>query len=169
MAANHADAGAAYGQLISDQLTQERSRKTSLEARGVTVITTSGTLVTLLFGLTAGLTAVSGFKLPGGAKLPLLLALIAFVVAAGFGIVTNMPLRYQEVTPQGLAKLVNARFWTAPPTVGELRVAAAQVALLSAARSANNLKVRLLIVAIAAELLAVAFLAWAVAAILWRG
>jgi hypothetical protein len=80
-----------------------------------------------------------------------------------------MPLRYQEVTPQGLAKLVNARFWTAPPTVGELRVAAAQVALLSAARSANNLKVRLLIVAIAAELLAVAFLAWAVAAILWRG
>jgi hypothetical protein len=166
-AADHADAGAAYGQLIADQLTQERSRKTSLESRGVTVITTSGTLVTLLFGLTAGLTAASGFKLPSGAKLPLLLALIAFVIAAGFGILTNMPLRYQEATPEGLGKLVNAKYWTAPATTGELGVAAAQVALLSAARSADNLKVRLLIVAISAELLAVAFLAWAVAVILW--
>jgi hypothetical protein len=135
----------------------------------VTVITTSGTLVTLLFGLTAGLTAASGFKLPGGARLPLLLALIAFVIAAGFGIVTNMPLRYQEMTPQGLGKLVNARYWTAPPAVGELRVAQAQVAVLSAARTANDLKVSLLIAAISAELLAVAFLAWAVAVILWGG
>jgi hypothetical protein len=168
-AADHADAGSGYGQFISDQLTQERSRKTSIESRGVTVVTTSGTLVTLLFGLTAGLTAASGFKLPGGAKLPLLLALIAFVIAAGFGIVTNMPLRYQEATPAGLAKLVNAKSWTAPATTGELSVAAAQIALLSAARSADNLKVQLLIVAISAELVAVAFLAWAVAVILWGG
>ena len=98
-----------------------------------------------------------------------MLALIAFVIAAGFGIVTNMPLRYQEMTPQGLGKLVNARYWTAPPAVGELRVAQAQVAVLSAARTANDLKVSLLIAAISAELLAVAFLAWAVAVILWGG
>jgi hypothetical protein len=64
---------------------------------------------------------------------------------------------------------VNARYWTAPPAVGELRVAQAQVAVLSAARTANDLKVSLLIAAISAELLAVAFLAWAVAVILWGG
>ena len=81
-AADHADAGSVTASSSPISLTQERSRKTSIESRGVTVVTTSGTLyVTLLFGLTAGLTAASGFKLPGGAKLPLLLALIAFVIA----------------------------------------------------------------------------------------
>jgi hypothetical protein len=162
-----ADAGAAYGQLISDQLTEERNRKSSLEARGVTVITTSGTLATLLFALTAGLTASSDFKMPEDAKLPLLLALIAFVAAATCGLATNVPLLYRETTPQGLAKLVDAKYWTAPSAIGQLRVAAAQVTLLTASRSANNLKVRLLIAAVAAELLAVIFISWAVAAILY--
>lgn len=169
MAAEATDAGAAYSQLISDQLAEERTRKSSLEARGVTVITTSGTLATLLFALTAGLTSVASFKLPGGAKLPLLLALVAFIVAAVCGLTTNMPLKYREATPQGLARLVDARYWTAPPVVGQLRVAAAQVTLLGAARLANNLKVRLLIAAVAAELAAVIFLAWAVACILYSG
>lgn len=96
-----ADAGTAYGQLIADQLSEERSRKASLEARG-------------------------------------------------------------------LARLVDARFWAAPAKIGELRVAELQVALIAAMRSANNLKVRLLIFAIAAELIAVIFLFWAVAVILYH-
>jgi hypothetical protein len=162
-----AAAGVAYGQLIADQLTEERARKSSLEARGVTVITTSGTLATLLFGLTAGLTAVTSFKLPADAKLPLLLTVIAFVIAAMCGLATNLPLIYWEPTPKGLAKLIDSRYWTAQATVGQLRVAAAQVTILSAARAANNIKVRLLIAAAAAELLAVVFLTWAVAIILY--
>jgi hypothetical protein len=163
-----AQAGLAYSQLIADQLAEERDRKSTLEARGITVITTSGTLATLLFGLTAGLTVATSFKLPSAARLPLLLALIAFVVAAMCGLATNMPLIYREATSRGLAKLVDARYWTGPATVGQLRVAAAQVTLITAARSANNLKVRLLIAAVAAELLAIVFLSWAVASILYR-
>jgi hypothetical protein len=161
------DAGAAYGQLIVDQLTEERNRKISLEARGVTVITTSGTLATLLFALTAGLTAAAKVKLPESAKLPLLLALVAFVIAALSGLATNVPLRYRETTPQGLARLVDAKYWTAPPEVGQLRVAAARVTVIAATRSANGLKVVFLIVAVFAEFLAVVFLVWAVAGILY--
>jgi hypothetical protein len=167
MATDNDNAGAAYGKLIADQLTEERSRKTSLETRGIAVITTSGTLATLLFALTAGLTAASSFKLPADAKLPLLLSLVAFVIAAMTGLATNVPLIYREPTPQALAKLVDARYWTGPATIGQVRVAAAQVSVLSAARVANNLKVRLLVAAAGAELFAVAFLAWAVAAILY--
>lgn len=161
------DAGTAYGQLIADQLAEERNRKISLEGRGVTVITTSGTLATLLFALTAGLTAAAKFKLPESAKLPLLLALLAFVIAALSGLATNVPLRYREATPQGLARLVDARYWTAPPEVGQVRVAAAQVTVIAATRSANNLKVVFLLVAVFTEFLAVVFLAWAVAGILY--
>jgi len=154
--------------LITDQLAEERSRKTSIEARGVTVITTSGTLTTLLFALTAGLTAAAKFKLPEVAKLPLLLALVAFVVAAIFGLATNMPLQCKEATPLGLARLVDAKYWTAPPQIGQLRVAAAQVTIIAAFRSANNLKVVFLIVAISIELLAIVFLARAIASILYN-
>jgi hypothetical protein len=164
---NVAQAGAAYSQLICDQLAEERDRKSSLETRGITVITTSGTLATLLFALTASLTAATSFKLPGDARLPLLLSLIAFVAAAMCGVATNVPLRYREATSRGLAKLVNAQYWTGPESVGQLRVAEARITLIAAARSANDLKVRLLISATAAELLAVIFLSWAVAAILY--
>jgi hypothetical protein len=59
-------------------LSEERNRKASLEARGVTTVTAAGTLVTLLFALTAGVTAAPGFKLPAGAELQV--ALIAACV-----------------------------------------------------------------------------------------
>lgn len=162
------NAGAAYCQLITDQLAEERGRKASLEARGVTVITTSSTLATLLFALTAGLTAAATFKLPGPAKLPLVLALCAFATAAVLGLMTSIPLGYQEPTPSGLARLVDANFWTAPTEIGQLRVASAQVTALAAARSANGLKVRLLVGAISCELLAIIFLTWAIVNILYN-
>ncbi|MGA8458581.1 MAG: hypothetical protein WB800_24500 [Streptosporangiaceae bacterium] len=49
-----------------------------------------------------------------------------------------------------------------------MRVAELQVALIAAMRSANNLKVRLLIFAIAAELIAIIFLFRAAAVILYH-
>lgn len=71
-------------------------------------------------------------------------------------------------TARGLAKLVDARLRAAPAKIGELRVAELQVALIAAMRSANNLKVRLLIFAIAAELIAIIFLFRAAAVILYH-
>ena len=162
-------AGHSYSQLIAEQLTEERSRKASLEARGVTIITTSSSLATLLFALTAGLTAAARFILPGLARAPLLLALVSFVLSAVFGLAANLPLKYREPTPAGLAKLISNNYWKAPAEVGEMRVAEAQVAGLAAARAANNLKVALLTTGIILELVAVALLAWAIAEILYAG
>jgi hypothetical protein len=125
-------------------------------------------LATLLFALTAGLTVTASFKLPASSKLPLLLALVAFVISAVLGLAVNIPLLYQEPTSRGLARLVDARYWTGSPEIGQLRVAEAQVTTLAAARSANGLKVILLLSAILAELLAVAFLSWAIISILYN-
>jgi hypothetical protein len=161
------NAGAAYNQLIADQLWEERSRKSSLEARGLAVITTSGTLATLLFALTAGLTTAAHFKLPGHARLPLVLALVAFVLAALLGLITNIPLQYKEPSPDGLAVLVDANYWSASAEIGQIRVAQARVSTLAAARSANAQKVTLLLGAMFFELLAVGFLTWAIIAILY--
>ena len=160
------NAGTAYGLFIADQLSEERNRKNSLEVRGLGVITTSGTLATLLFALTAGLTSASDFKLPGHAKLPLVLALIAFAIAAALGLITNIPLGYKEPTAAGLAVLVDEKYWSGPAEIGHLRVAEAQVTALAAARSANGQKAALLLIAMLFELLAAACLVWAIAVIL---
>ena len=161
------NAGTAYGRLIADQLAEERARKSSLENRGVAVITTSGTLATLLFALTAGLTSASNFKLPGHARLPLVLALAMFGLASALGLAANIPFLYKEPGAAGLAVLLDARYWAAPANIGQLRVAEAQVAALSAARSANGQKVALLIIAMFLELLAIFFLVWAIVTILY--
>ena len=163
-----ANAGEAYGRLIDDQMSQERQRKASLESRGITVITTSSALATLLFALTAGLTSASKFKLPGSARLPLVLTLTAFVLAAALGLIVNIPLKYREPTAHGLEKLRKPVYWSAPAQVGQLRVVQVQIASLKAARVANRIKVGFLLGAIAFELLAVIFLAWAIGLIIYN-
>ncbi len=161
------NAGASYGALIADQLSEERSRKSTLEARGIAVISSSGVLVTLLLALIASVTATTKFRLPGPARLPVLLALVAFISAAICGLMTNVPLRYKEPTVSGLVKLLSANYWAGSAEIGQLRVAEALVTTLAAARSANALKVYFLLSAIFFELLAVIFLSWAAAGIIY--
>ncbi len=163
------NAGEAYGQLIADQLTEERDRKTSLESRGITVITTSGSLAAVLFGLTAVLSSATHLQLPGSARLPVVLAVASLVIAGILGLATNIPLRYKEPTVRALAGLLHANYWTGPSEIGHLRVAQAQVKTIAAARRANGLKVSLLVAAMLCELLAVIFLAWAVASMAYTG
>jgi LysM repeat protein len=103
------------------------------------------------------------------AKAFLLLALVIFVLAAVFGLATNMPLRYEEPTPGGLAKLLNSRYWDASATKGQIRVAEAQVNTLSVGRATNDKKVNRLVWAIRFELAAVACLAVAIGFILYEG
>lgn len=53
-----------YAAYVNEQLAAQDSRKTSIEQRGIAVITTSGTLVSLLFGLVAVLTAADDYQYP---------------------------------------------------------------------------------------------------------
>jgi hypothetical protein len=54
--------GPIYVELLKERLQEERAHKTSLEQRGLSVITSSGTLVTLLFALAAVVTASKSFS-----------------------------------------------------------------------------------------------------------
>lgn len=84
-------------ELMADQLQAERTRHASIEQRGITVITTSGTLITLLLAL-AGLTGrTAGFKLAKNAQVWLLTALIFLTLAAIAGIIVNFPGRGRSV------------------------------------------------------------------------
>ena len=157
-----------YAAYIKDQLDGQDARKQSIEQRGITVITTSGTLVSLLFGLAAVLTGVQNYKLPSGAEHWLYAALVAFVVAAIGGIVTNLPLTYIGVRAADLRTAVK-RKWNDKPEIAEQRVAATQVNVLDRAKQLNTIKAWVLFGGIVAELFAVVFLALAIRIVLTSG
>jgi hypothetical protein len=161
------DAGGAYTAFIADQLSEERNRKTTLEGRGIVVINTASALATLLFALTTVVTRAAKFRMPGSALIPLVLALVFFVCASICGLLTNVPLRYREPAAAGLAKLVDPSYWSGPRETGELRVAEANVKTLASARSANGLKVMLLLLAVGFEILAVMALSWTIVSIMY--
>ncbi len=158
-------AGAVYAEVVRDQLTGELDRKESFEQRGITVVTTSGVLVSLLFGFAA--LGASG-PIPIDATTPLLLALGAFSLAAIFGLATNIPRPYEELEISALQRLVEKTWWEAAPSDGARRVAEARLVALGSARQRNTQKGNLLMTAIALEVLAVAALSTSVRLILVR-
>jgi hypothetical protein len=148
-------AGAVLMQLLRDQMDEERARKHSLEQRGITVITTSGALVTLVLALSAVVPAAAGKAIPVAARVPLLVALVLFATAALMGLATNWPFGLVAIKAGSMGPLLERSRW-----VGDKSAAARSVALMLldqivTAESANGIKANLLIGAIAAEACAV--------------
>ncbi len=161
-----ATAGDAYSELIGEQLAEERERKTSLEQRGLAVITTAGVLVSLLLGLAAVVTSAKGFAVPDLARYLLAVALALFLGAAVTGIVTNWPRKYIEVADSDLERLTQPNLWEGPVLVGSRRAAEVRVMILRKARAINRAKARVLNWAMVLEVAAVAVVAVSVAVIL---
>jgi hypothetical protein len=128
------------------------------------VITTSGTLVTALLAVAALVSRSSDFELSTAAATLVSVATAMFLIAASAAIATNVPRSYEEVGEGELHSWVNADTW--PDRDAERTAAARRVDLLLAARRANDIKARWLIVAMGSEVLAVLALTVAVAIVL---
>jgi hypothetical protein len=160
------EAGSIYASFIGDQLEDERSRQTSIEQRGLSVITTSGVLVTLLFGFSALVTRTTSFQLENPARLFLEVSLISFVVAAVSGILTNWPLPYSPVDEEDLKRLIEPNYWHRSSSPAARRVAEDQIETLTEMHRSNNFRSRVLLAAMAAEILAIILLACSIGVIL---
>ena len=158
-------AAAVYAPYIAAQVASQEERKNSFEQRGLAVITTSGVLVSLLFGLTAVLTSAANYHLPDAARVPIFAALFCFVVAAIAAIATNLPQRYRGVTTDALKKQIE-QHWEDTGTDARRAVAITELDVLERAKQHNHKKGDALAIAIRAEIAAVCFLAVAVGAIL---
>jgi hypothetical protein len=154
-----------YLEYIKDQVAQQDERKESIEKRGLAVITSSGTIVSLLFALVAILTGVEKYELPAGAEPWLGAALGGFGLATLAGILTNLPLRYEAVEAEELEKAIQ-HSWDDAPEKAEREVAATEIKVLATAKWLNTLKGWILIVAISSQLVAVISLTLAIRAIL---
>jgi hypothetical protein len=159
-------AGAAFRSVVDDQLKREDVRKTSFEGRGLSIITSSGTIVTLVFGLAALATKATDFKLDSTSKTALAVALVLFVAAAACGIGANIPMGYGEIQKPGLDRLVSEEYWLGDLALAQRRVAEAEVDQIVIARRSNGRKAHLLIGGLTLEVLGVLAVAIAVLLIL---
>jgi hypothetical protein len=157
-----------YADYIKEQLDAQEARKLSLEQRGLAVITTSGVLVTLLFGLTAlSVRRESTFIIPDAAAVLLIVALVFFVLAALCAIVTNVPRSYEGVTVDALRGAVRER-WEDSEAVASEMVALTRLKMLASAKKNNDAKGIALVIAMSLEILAVALVGAAVGFVLWE-
>jgi nitrate reductase NapE component len=158
---------ALYAEYIKEQLNAQEARKVSLEQRGLAVISTSGVLVTLLFGLTAlSVRRESTFVVPDTAAAFLVAALVFFVLAALSAIITNLPLSYEGVTVDALRQAVRARWEDSEATASEM-VALTRLKVLASAKANNELKGKALVAGMSFEIIAVALVGAAVGFVLW--
>ncbi|HST54474.1 MAG TPA: hypothetical protein VLJ42_01090 [Solirubrobacteraceae bacterium] len=151
---------------MKDELAAQDARKASFEQRGQTVITTAGTLVTLLFALAALSTRQAAtFMLPHTARTWLLIGLAFFFASAIAALITNAPLVYQVVPVEKVRDRLNRE---TPPTAGRAAKAIALTRLdaLASAKKRNAIKGWALAIAFGLEALAVGCVAIAVSKIL---
>lgn len=160
-------AGAVFASFIETELATERDRRAKLDARGVGVLTTSGTLVTLLFALGALVTSLDAFE-PGRLTVSLLtVALVAFVIAGSLGLLGHRLVKYQLVNPREMLKW-QARdgWWHDDSDKARRLIALGNIKTLITLRNGNERKAGLLTKALWAQLAALFFLAAAVASTL---
>lgn len=149
--------GFVYADLIDRELADEQSRSAGFEQRGLAVITTSGTLATLLAGLVAVASGSDELGFAPEAKGALVAALALFVVASFFGLMVNAPGLTNRPAPLELKRLLD-QGWEDLPEFARRSVAHLRVQILSSVRELNKTKAARLKIAIELEIGAVAAL-----------
>lgn len=156
------DGGSVLASYISTQLAKQDARKASLEQRGLAVITTSGVLVTLLFGLVALSTrSADTFILPKHAAYLLAIAVVCFAIAAVTAILTNVPIGYEEPDIEPIRKVARDE-WDTPRPKMMRDAALTDLKVLADAKRKNDVKAKLLFRAVSFEVAAVVLVAAAV-------
>lgn len=156
---------AAYGEFVKDELGAQDKRKASFEQRGLAVITTSGTLVTVLFALAALSTkSAATFTLPHTASVWLSVALVLFFLSALAGLLTNAPLVYQATPVENIRKRLREEPRSAAAAAKD--IAFTRLDALEAAKKLNGIKGWSLAAGLSFEALAVGCVAVAVGLIL---
>ena len=150
-----AEGSEVYTDFIKSMLDAEDSRKSSLEQRGIGIITTSGTLVTLLFGLTTAITGAKAFTFPPAARDWLAPAAILFVAAAAAGMVVNVPLFYGKIE---VRRTDLETVWQDDAPDARAAVTAVRLERVHAGQSVNNVKAWILVIGALLELAAVTML-----------
>ncbi len=156
-------AGKVYETLVGSLLTAEQDRRKSVEGRGATILTTSTTMLTLIFGLTIILTGKDYVFRNHNAVCFLTLALAAFVVSAAVAIfVQTYGFKYAVTSTKTLESLVEEVNWDRTEDDARRMWVNRQVQTIKSLRQGNNRKAGLAMWSLGFEVLAIALLALSV-------
>jgi hypothetical protein len=150
--------GAQYAEFIEDELEKEDRTLSEFRQRALTVVTTSGGLVTLAAGLIAIAAGSRKDYLPTAGRGPLAWAIVTYVLAALVALVVNVPtFKVRRATAATLQARVNGdEFWVVESESDSLRaVADKRVTTLKTLRDANRWRAKALTVAIFLEVVAI--------------
>jgi hypothetical protein len=148
-------------EFVASELGKEEDRRSSLEARGLSVATIAGAIVALLTALRQVAGSATLNMGQGSARVLLFACIFLFVCASFVGALTNTPRRFSLVDPQGLLKLAPALWEESADSVKKM-ILSSQLLYLDEAQRANDHRGRLLFSAIVVLALAVMVLALAV-------
>jgi hypothetical protein len=159
-------AGPIYLEAITAALTDEASRKSSIETRGAGIISTSGTLVTLLFGLAALITKQSDYQLPSSVIPLLVVALALFAIAIVVAFASFVPRSgYEAMSTADLRTHVTSN-WDQTAEAAKKGISTNRLDALETARRKNGQKAFCLTTSILVQMIAVGVVGLAVASIL---
>lgn len=153
--------GKSYAAFIEGEVKAEQQRRASLDTRGLAVVTTSGSLTTLLAAVGAFVTSRDGFVLPSGTIIPLTVTLMAFSLAALCGLLASHNRQYFVAGQETLALMVGER-WPTSEVDARNVVADIHTGTVSSLREGNNGKAALLMAGLGLQLLGLAALSVAV-------
>jgi len=159
-------AGPIYYDFLEKLIAEQDQRKDSLERRALAVITTSGTLVSLLFGLVSVLTKAEHFSLPRASHSYIAAALILFVSSAFLAIVTNAPILYRNIDPSDVDAVLKEN-WSEDRDFAEQIISTTRSVVFKTAQKVNEFKAWTLVAALVLQVGAAATLAVAVAEIIF--
>jgi hypothetical protein len=157
--------GQTYLSFMTRELQAERERRAALDARGVSVVTVSGSLATLLAAVGAFVSGQTGFTLPATAEAPLTLTLLAFATAAILGIGASAGRLYAVTPAATLTEMLTDR-WPTSEADARNFVATQDVKTIRTLRSGNNKKANYLVAALAVQVVGLVTLTYAVFRIL---
>ncbi|MHA7665613.1 hypothetical protein [Mycolicibacterium sp. HS_4_1] len=157
-------AGKVYEQLVAAVAAAEFDRKKALEGRGTIVVTTSTSLLTLIFGLTAVVTG-SDHMFKNRCAVELLIAsLSAFLVSAVIAIfIAAQTTTYKLPALDTIMNLTGDDCWHAPEDDARRMWVDRQAHTIKSLREGNNRKAEALTWSLGAQVLAIALLSASVA------
>jgi hypothetical protein len=145
--------GNRYAAFVEQELKAERDRRTSLDARSQSFVTSSGGLVTILAAVGAFVSGRAGDTLPPAAVAPLIATVLGFTTALVFAILATYNFAYRVADRRTLEALPRGH-WEDNDDTAAKNVVATNVATVLTLRQGNNKKVSYLLVALFAQLIA---------------
>jgi hypothetical protein len=161
--------GDIYETFIESTLEYERARKASLEQRGLSIVSSSGVLITLLLGFATFVRGKNDLIAPLPPRILLAAGLVAFLIAILLGLAVNQPLSkyYEPVPVQSLRRAVEPSNWKLDATEAARRVSERRVEEIDTWRDGNGRKATRLYVAGISQAVGIVFVAGAVLVIIF--